>query len=136
MQVEEGKAENMEEPKPVFRKDYAPTPFSISDIYLSFDLNDGLTRISSKLTVEPNYSGEEVPAMELDGTPDVKLTGIKVSGEEWSQDKYSLTPKTLTLTGLPKGSFELELNVEIVPENNTKLEGLYKSSGNYCSQVQ
>lgn len=34
------------------------------------------------------------------------------------------------------GEFELEIHTDVHPEQNTSLEGLYKSGGNYCTQVR
>lgn len=39
------------------------------------------------------------------------------------------------LQGLPAGPLEVEIVTEIKPQDNSLLEGLYKSSGNYCTQV-
>lgn len=48
---------------------------------------------------------------------------------------YAVTDKTLTLLAPPAGAYELEIVTAIKPQENTDLEGLYKSSGNYCTQV-
>lgn len=50
-------------------------------------------------------------------------------------EEYALTEKTLTLSKLPPGKFELAITTAIKPQDNSLLEGLYKSSGNFCSQV-
>lgn len=39
------------------------------------------------------------------------------------------------LQGLPTGPFDVEIVTEIKPQDNSLLEGLYKSSGNFCTQV-
>jgi aminopeptidase N len=49
---------------------------------------------------------------------------------------YEVTPKSLTLLAPPAGPFELEVVTAIKPQDNSLLEGLYKSGGNYCTQVQ
>lgn len=36
---------------------------------------------------------------------------------------------------LPAGEFDLEIATDLHPEQNTSLEGLYKSGGNFCTQV-
>lgn len=36
----------------------------------------------------------------------------------------------------PADEFDLEVHTDIQPEQNTSLEGLYKSGGNYCTQVR
>jgi hypothetical protein len=49
---------------------------------------------------------------------------------------YEVTAKSLTLLQPPAGPFELEVVTAIKPQDNSLLEGLYKSGGNYCTQVQ
>ena len=44
--------------------------------------------------------------------------------------------KGIRLTALPEESFTLEMEVEIAPEGNTALEGLYMSGGMYCTQCE
>ena len=41
---------------------------------------------------------------------------VKVAGEARGTDSYELTEKKLTLSGLPKGAFELEIETEIKPQ--------------------
>lgn len=48
---------------------------------------------------------------------------------------YEVTPKSLTIKSPPAGAFELEVTTAIKPQDNSLLEGLYKSGGNYCTQV-
>ena len=50
-------------------------------------------------------------------------------------DDYSLTPETLTIKSVPD-RFELSCEVEIDAAANTRLEGLYLSNGNFCTQCE
>ncbi len=43
---------------------------------------------------------------------------------------------TLPVEALPDGEFDLEIVTHIKPQENSLLEGLYKSGGNFCSQVR
>ena len=36
----------------------------------------------------------------------------------------------------PAGAFELEVHTDCHPDQNSLLEGLYKSGGNFCTQVR
>jgi len=60
----------------------------------------------------------------------------QVNGEDVSPSDYSLTEKDLTLPKLPTGPVTLNIVTEIKPQENSSLEGLYKSSGNFCTQVR
>ena len=51
----------------IYRKDYKPTPFLVDQVYLNFILGDEVTRVQSKLSLKPNYSGSDVPELALDG---------------------------------------------------------------------
>jgi hypothetical protein len=57
------------------------------------------------------------------------------AGDPVPESGYELTPKSLTLLQPPAGPFELEVTTAIKPQDNSLLEGLYKSGGNYCTQV-
>lgn len=46
---------------------------------------------------------------------------VKVAGEARTADSYELTEKKLTLSGLPKGAFELEIETEIKPQVGSML---------------
>ncbi|GMH42507.1 hypothetical protein BSKO_10426 [Bryopsis sp. KO-2023] len=125
-----------EEPSTQYRKDYSPTPYLFDSVDLDFDLNEDVTTVVSKLKVRPNHASGPSPSMELNGRSDLTLLGVKVNGEAWPEDKYVLSPKLLTLNDLPEGEFDLEIKTSLKPQENTAFEGLYKSSGNYCTQCE
>ena len=90
----------------------------------------------SKLSLRPNYApGSAPPPLLLDGRNDITLISIAVNGAVVPPSNYDLTEKTLTIKGLPSGSFELDITTAIKPQENTLLEGLYKSGGNFSTQV-
>ncbi|EFJ47753.1 hypothetical protein VOLCADRAFT_81369 [Volvox carteri f. nagariensis] len=127
-------------PQQKFRKDYAPPPYTISTVHLDFILGEESTKVTSRLHLLPNYGqlqeGSSPPPLQLDGRKDVKLVSVRVAGTELSTGQYTLTEKQLTLNHLPPGEFELEVVTEIRPQDNSLLEGLYKSSGNFCTQCE
>ncbi|KAG2426656.1 hypothetical protein HXX76_012967 [Chlamydomonas incerta] len=127
-------------PQQKFRKDYAPPPYLVSHVALNFDLRDDVSTVTSKLHMLPNYgqlaAGSARPPLTLDGRKDVKLVAVAVAGKKLEAGAYELTEKSLKLSGLPEGEFELEIVTELKPQDNTMLEGLYKSSGNYCTQCE
>lgn len=45
-------------------------------------------------------------------------------------------PLPCPICSLPAGEFDLEIASDTHPEQNTSLEGLYKSGGNFCTQVR
>ena len=83
--------------------------------------------------------GHASAALELAGSPELELRSVKLNGATLPAAAYSRTPKGgLLLPGpLPDAApFELELVTACRPQENTSLEGLYKSSGNFCTQCE
>ncbi|HJW28238.1 MAG TPA: aminopeptidase N, partial [Saprospiraceae bacterium] len=56
-------------------------------------------------------------------------------GVELTPDLYEVDSERLTLFAVPE-RFELEVLTRIRPQENTSLEGLYQSSGNFCTQCE
>ncbi len=50
------------------------------------------------------------------GRKDIKLVAVKVAGKELQPSEYEITEKKLTLSKLPKGEFEVEIEVDIKPQ--------------------
>lgn len=71
----------------------------------------------------------------LNGRDDVDLESIEIDGSAVDPSTYVKTPKTLTINSCPHSDFELKIVTKIKPQENTLLEGLYKSSRNFCTQV-
>ena len=65
----------------------------------------------------------------------MKLNKILLNGEELTPDNYVLTDETLTIYP-PNKQFLLETEVEINPQENTRLMGLYMSNGIFCTQCE
>ena len=120
-------------PTAVYRQDYAQPAYWTDAVELDFDLQESQTRVRSKIEFRRN---DEIPSgpLVLDGE-DLKLRGVWLDGRELRPPEYQLDDESLTLTGLPE-RFTLEILVEIDPEENTSLSGLYRSSGNYCTQCE
>lgn len=125
-------------PTEIFRTDYEPLPHVVSKINMNFVIEEGVTKVTSELTIEPNekYSGKAEDLV-LDGDETcVKLLSIALNGKSLEEGKdYTLAPGKLTLKNPPAGSV-LETTVEIIPEDNTQLSGLYKSGSMYCTQCE
>jgi len=134
IQAEENKLP-VHDPQTKFRKDYQPTPYLIDTIHLDFILNEDVSHVHSKMHMKPNYAGSPPPLV-LNGRKDLKLVSVKVNGADVASDKYEVTEKTLTLKELPAGEYDIQITTEVKPQENTLLEGLYKSGGNFCTQCE
>lgn len=119
-------------PQPKFLKDYKKPDFSVSSINLLFDIYNGRTIVTAKTVFE--RTNKDAKNLTLDGQ-DLVLKGLSLDGEALSQNRYTKDDTSLTVLDVPD-SFTLETVTEIYPEKNTALEGLYSSSGNYCTQME
>ncbi|CAA7390740.1 unnamed protein product [Spirodela intermedia] len=124
----------MDAPREIFLKDYKMPDYYFDSVDLSFLLGEEKTIVSSKIIVSPRIEGNSHPLV-LDGR-DVKLLSVKVDDKDLKEEDFHLDSHHLTLTRPPSGTFTLEIVTEICPQNNTSLEGLYKSSGNFCTQCE
>jgi aminopeptidase N len=113
-------------------KDYKQPDFKIKDISLVFDIRDGKTVV--KATTSFERVTKATANLTLDGQ-DLALTSLKLNGETLSPNRYTKDEHSLTISDVPD-AFTLDVTTEIFPEKNTALEGLYRSSGTYCTQCE
>lgn len=125
---------NAENPKTVYLKDYQPFSHVIRGVSLTFRLAPKATRVLAKLDIAPNPARGAGLDLRLDGEG-LKLISAAIAGRvlEVVPDDTGLT---LPAALLPEGDFTLETEVEIAPEGNFALEGLYMSNGMYCTQCE
>ena len=116
-----------------YLKDYRPPDFSIRRTDLVFVLDESRTRVKSRLEIERRGENRAAPLV-LDGV-ELKLIELRLDGEALGPGDYQLTAETLRIDDLPD-RFELCSEVEINAAANTRLEGLYLSSGNFCTQCE
>ncbi|WP_119678982.1 aminopeptidase N [Indioceanicola profundi] len=123
-------------PKAIQLKNYAPPAWLVDTISLHFDLRDGGTTVTSRMGVRQNPArAAEGPApLVLDGQ-DMELVSVAIGNRVLSPDEYAVTPDGLSIFKLPAAA-DVEIVTRIRPEENTALEGLYKSSGNYTTQCE
>lgn len=126
---------NDAQPQTIYLKDYQVPDFLIDTTQLHFTLDPKATIVKSRLSVRRNpASTTGSDSLRLDGQEmtlkQVCIDGIELAGDDYSVDEDSLTVK------VAKDSFVVETIVEIDPESNTSLEGLYKSRTMYCTQCE
>jgi len=131
--------EDTKAPVEVFRNDYQPLPYTVDTVRLEFDIFEGKTLVTSemKLVANPNKPEDLPEALVLDGDESsVKLMSIQIDGKDLEADKdYTLSPGKLTILQ-PTDGATVKTVVEIVPEDNTQLSGLYRSGPMYCTQCE
>ncbi|MFZ1511272.1 MAG: aminopeptidase N [Tabrizicola sp.] len=124
----------MSEQKTVYLSDYQPYSHVVESVDLTFRLSPQATRVLTRLALRPNPERPGRNDLRLDGEG-LKLISCAVDGKPAAPliDAQSLV---LAAKDLPDAPFILETEVEIAPEANTALEGLYMSKGMYCTQCE
>ena len=116
-------------PQVTRREDYRPPAWTVPTIDLDFALDPAATRVRARLEVRRQEPGAP---LRLDGeglTPrSVTVDGVAVN--DWRMEGDQLV---LPLRG---DAHVVETEVEIAPERNTQLMGLYASGGNLCTQCE
>lgn len=129
-----------EQPVSIRREDYQAFDFRIKHVSLRFDLDSHDTRVTSELDIErvslsdASVDQASLPSLHLDAA-DLKLHSIAIDGKALDESDYLLESTQLVIHQ-PPASFRLSIVNSIDPANNTALEGLYQSSGNFCTQCE
>lgn len=118
-----------ENPKTIYLKDYKAPDYKPEHLDLDFQIHDGKTLVKAKTQYISQSDGTK--PLILDGRG-LKLISCRLNGHEITpeKDEHYLSIEA------PGKEFTLEIENEIIPENNTRLEGLYKSAGTYCTQCE
>lgn len=122
-------------PLPIYLKDYTPPPYLITHVRLAFQFGEESTVVTSRLQVvrNPDMAGPGT-ALVLDGE-NLELNYVQLDGQRLTAGQFTQTGQTLLIPKVP-AKFELSIQTTITPQTNTSLEGLYKSSGNFCTQCE
>ena len=122
-------------PKTIYLKDYTPPPFLIDKVDLEIDLGEEWSTVKARLCLRSNPELKGVNStLVLDGQ-NMKLQEIRLDKMLMKKNQYSVDESHLKIKNVPK-KFELETEVRIQPQNNTELEGLYKSGDIFCTQCE
>jgi aminopeptidase N len=124
-------------PATVRRLAYRPPEYLVDTIDLAFDLDAEATVVTATLAYRRNpvsAGAAIVPPLVLDGEQQkdvsVALDGVALTPEAWT-----LSDSALTIL-VPPPSGTLTVRSTIAPAANVALEGLYLSSGVFCTQCE
>jgi aminopeptidase N len=118
------------EPQAIRLADYTPPNWLIDDVHLTFRLAPRATRVISRIRFRPNPEA---------GGRAFFLHGEHLNLIRASVDGAEISPRLVDgglEADVPDAPFTWEAEVEIDPEANTALEGLYLSNGMYCTQCE
>ncbi len=121
------------QPMPVYRKDYKEYNYLINKLHLTFELFEKHTIVTSEASYHKKIVQDD-SSLFLFGE-ELELLGLFIDGVEINKDGFSRDAKSLVIKDVPE-NFSLKVVSKIFPDNNKSLEGLYKSSGNYCTQCE
>jgi aminopeptidase N len=120
--------------KTVYRNKYQPYPWDLESAKFRFEIGDDVTRVQSRLKLSLKAGSRAGAGIELDGQ-DMKLVALVLNGKVLDTESYTLTGSKLLIHVAPEHC-ELDIEVEIKPNENTALEGLYPSSDFLLTQCE
>ena len=122
-------------PNTIRLADYRAPDYLIHETHLHFELYDDHAPVHAHLVMErnPQLDGA-LPPLVLNGVK-LELKHIALDDRVLGADDYQVDAESLRLQP-EKNSFTLDTTVRIEPQNNTELEGLYRSGGMFCTQCE
>ena len=111
--------------------DYKSYGWRLEQVHLDFALFDDYATVNSQLQL---HRLEADAPLFLNGES-IELVCIQANGIELHADEYQLNEQGLTLLN-PTDDLNLRIQVKIKPDENTQLQGLYRSHGLYCTQCE
>jgi aminopeptidase N len=120
---------------PVIRlSEYRPPDFLIDYVALDFRLHPSETVVEAVLNIRRNPQGRPGAALALDGE-ELTLLAVALDGEALAASAYEVSPERLVIPDVPD-AFTLAVKTQVNPAANTRLMGLYRSNGVYCTQCE
>jgi aminopeptidase N len=119
-------------PRTIHRLDYRPSDFRVRHLNLDFDLEPQGTIVRARLDIE--RAGKTGAPLVLDGRK-LDLVSVAVNGKILSAADYTVDAEHLTIPAIGRKAM-VEIVTSIDPATNTSLDGLYRSSGAFCTQCE
>ena len=124
-----------ETPPTVRLEAYRPSDHLIDRVELDVRLDPRDTRVTATLALRPNPAGRAGAPLVLDGD-ELTLLALELDGQGLAPEAYRAEPSGLTLHTPPQRPFTLRIETRLDPTANTRLMGLYRSNGVYCTQCE
>jgi aminopeptidase N len=116
--------------------DYHPTDFVLERVDLTFELDPKQTLVIQRSLMHRREGvADDVPLI-LDGD-ELTLKAVAIDGNAITESQYAVDSRQLVIHNLPTGTtFEVTVETILDPEANSKLMGLYRTNGTYCTQCE
>ncbi len=127
----------MEKHKKKYLKDYKQPEYLIDKIDLRFDLKESNTQVISTMKIRRNIdvADKDTPLVfDCECGPD-NIVSIIAEDMVLCPDEYEINANFFILPNVPE-QFTLEITTILNPQQNTSLEGLYKSGSTFCTQCE
>jgi aminopeptidase N len=124
-----------EQARPIRLQDYRPPDWVIDRVDLDISLHPTQTQVRARLAMRPHPQAATAAPLRLDGD-ELSLVSVAIDGKPLVAEAFAATPDSLTIAQAPRGPFTIEIETVIDPSANSKLMGLYRSSGAYCTQCE
>jgi aminopeptidase N len=115
-----------------YLSDYKTSDFSVSTVALTFELNDTKTIVTNVMTLSRENS--QAQQLILEGEQ-LELLSLQINQHVLPTERFSITDSQLVID-VDEDEFLLTIVTEINPQENTSLEGLFKSGGAFCTQCE
>ncbi len=121
------------QPQTIYLKDYQAPDFNIVRTDLVFDLYEDYAQVAARLAIEKVQKGSN-KALTLHGS-ELELISLAIDDKPLAADEYRIDDESLTIFTVPD-NFQLLTRTRIKPQENTSLDGLYKSQKMFCTQCE
>ncbi|HAO33125.1 MAG TPA: aminopeptidase N, partial [Candidatus Competibacteraceae bacterium] len=125
---------SIQTPKTTYLRDYTPPAYRIATVDLRFELEEDGATVHARLRIVRADATPAGTPLVLDGQQ-LELLSLALDGVSLPVDRYRVDADRLTLLDPPE-AFDLAAITRIRPRDNAALEGLYQSSGNFCTQCE
>ena len=115
--------------------DYLPPDFLVSHVDMAFDLHPTETRVVTTLHMRRNPKGFDGTPVVLEGD-ELTFVALLLDGKPVAPELFTVEPDKLVFPNPPQQPFTLTIETQLNPSANTKLMGLYRTNGVYCTQCE
>ena len=122
-------------PQTIYLKEYLPPEYLIKQVNLNFSLQESGSIVSATIEFKKNPDCNLSSGSLFLHGEELELQQIFINDEKLTKTQYQISDLGLTIIKPPE-EFTLKTVTKIFPENNTALEGLYRSGNMYCSQCE
>jgi len=119
----------------IYRTDYKPSDFLVDAIDLCFELGPAETLVKAKMLIRRNPDLPKGDGSLVLHGEELELRSVCLDGSPLGPARFEADSHGLRISDVPE-RFELETEVVIHPDENTKLMGLYTSSRTFCTQCE